>query len=82
MKAVLIVPKPQEEFGEALSTRIKMIPFGVLYVGSALKKAGHEVIIIDEQIHDIYKELDKHIKTTDFFGLSVMTAQVPDAIEI
>ena len=54
----------------------------VLYLGTALKNAGHDVKIIDAQIEDTATALKHMIKKSDVIGFSVMTTQLKDAIRL
>lgn len=58
-------------------------PIGLLYLGTVLKKAGYQPIIIDTCVDDNYLEIiASHLGSTLFAGFSVMTPQVPHALEI
>jgi len=59
-------------------------PIGLLSIGSTLKREGFEVTIIDAAVESGYRNLvEKEISRKPLFvGLSVMTPQVPAALEI
>ena len=61
------------------------IPMSLLYVGTALVEAGYGVEIIDANNMgegEFYHRLDDRLKKHKVVGLSVMTAQVPDAVKV
>jgi len=61
------------------------IPVSLLYVGTALAEAGYGAEIIDANNIDegeFYQRLDDRLGKYNVVGLSVMTAQVPDAVKI
>lgn len=55
---------------------------GPLYLGTALDRAGLKVKIIDSQVEDAKKELEKCVRKASCVGFSVMTAQVRHALEL
>ncbi len=61
-------------------------PLGVLAIGSFLQNYGYEIRIIDSNLYsedEINKKLNSFVNdTTIFVGFSVMTAQVPHALEL
>jgi len=80
MKVLLINPKLTRR-----PVRLN-IPVSLLYVGTALWNAGHDVDIIDANNmadDDFEDELTDALRPRDVaVGLSVMTAQVPSAMDI
>lgn len=62
---------------------VSAIPTGLLWMGSYLKEHGHEVKMVIEHDQKNYKDLiKKHLGNSLFAGLSVMTAQIPSALDI
>lgn len=61
-------------------------PLGILAVGSFLQNYGYEIKIIDAKLYnedEVREKLESFVNdTTVFFGFSVMTAQVPHALEL
>ncbi|MBF0312056.1 MAG: B12-binding domain-containing radical SAM protein [Oligoflexia bacterium] len=60
------------------------INIGLLVVATMLKKQGYNISIIDMAYEENYQQLIRSSldETTAFVGLSVMTSQVPAALEI
>ncbi|MBN1456722.1 MAG: B12-binding domain-containing radical SAM protein [Sedimentisphaerales bacterium] len=52
-------------------------PTGLLYVGTVLKKNGHDVRLVDCSVEPDYKNiLDKEIKDTDILGVYAMSVHI------
>lgn len=82
-KILLINPPYKKKYdpearGETLS------PLGILSIGSLLKKEGVDIRLIDATYEDYEKIIHNEVKNSpiNFIGLSVMTSQIPQAIEI
>ena len=62
------------------------IPLGLLYVGTYISQRGYEVNIIDvnnfDHTRQFFNKLEAELDSTLAVGLSVMTAQIPSAMEI
>ena len=62
------------------------IPMGLMCIGSYIYSTGHEVLILDannfKSTKEFYARLDKELPTIKCVGLSVMSAQIPDALKI
>lgn len=74
MKISLIVPGPEISMYKLGGIRIPNI--GVVYLGTILKKAGHEVRIFDESLSravDWKGKLRKEVLDADAFGISILT---------
>ncbi|MFC2173161.1 B12-binding domain-containing radical SAM protein [Acidobacteriota bacterium] len=58
------------------------IHLGILGVGSALRDAGYDVILIDTMVHDDWSErLRREAKGALYVGITAMTGQVNSGIE-
>ena len=66
----------------ANNTSFRLIPFGLLSLGSYLDKHGFEVKIIDCTVKLEYEHILKEIEDALFVGLSVNTYEVPSAYDI
>ena len=73
-KVVLLKP--------ANNTSFRLIPFGLLTLGSYLDKHGFDVKIFDCSIKADYDTILKEIEDALLVGLSVATFEVPSAYEI
>ena len=78
-KILLIYPKFHKVDFDA-----KSYPLGILTIGTLLEKQGYQVKLIDFLVEDnsidiLKKELDDNILCV---GISVMTPQIPNALEI
>jgi len=78
-KILLIYPKFHK-----LDFDAKSYPLGILTIGTLLRKQGYQVKLIDFLVEDnpldiLEKELDDNILCV---GVSVMTPQIPNALEI
>lgn len=63
--------------------RYKAIPLGLLHIGTILKKEGYTVSIIDVIKHPDYKKIIvKEIENALLVGLTALTTEVKNAIEI
>jgi len=68
MKVLLVYPRwNYPTFGEPQE------PLGIIYIGAALKYAGHKVTMVDLTVEDI-EELDRAIPDADMVGMSSSTA--------
>jgi radical SAM superfamily enzyme YgiQ (UPF0313 family) len=83
---VLINPRTNSRrlpFKESYAARE---PLGLLAVASFLKSHGYDTKIIDAKLYEeeyIKKQLESYINSeTVFIGFSVMTAQIPHALEL
>ena len=77
-KILLINPKIP-----SLSSRGFLLPTGLLWLGSYLNQNGHEVKIINAHGNpDYLKEIKNEIRSSTLVGISVMTVQVPNGLEI
>ncbi len=52
----------------------------LLYLATSLEKNGFSVKVVDSQIENV--DIEKIVKTSESVGLSVMTAQIRDALRI
>ena len=80
MKVTLVYPPllPGEK------PRYGLPPMGILYIGAELQKNGHEVSVIDADIEGLtVREMVERILdgSPDLVGFSIMTPQVPAALE-
>ena len=66
----------------ANNTSFRLIPFGLLSLGSYLDKHGFEVKIIDCTVKLEYEHILKEIEDALFVGLSVNTYEVPSAYDL
>lgn len=58
-------------------------PLGLICIGSALEKAGYEVKILPTSRYENYKEIiEEECKNCLLIGITVLTLEVPHAIEI
>ena len=58
-------------------------PMGVLWIGSYAEQNGHDAVIVSAHDQPDYLDLiKKEMKDSIFAGLSVMTAQIPQALDI
>jgi len=58
-------------------------PIGLLYLGTVLKRAGFNPVVIDTCVEENYQEvIEKNLPETLYVGFSAMTPQVPHALEI
>ncbi len=73
MKITLVNPSAKKW----IVSRSKVIPLGLAYIGACLEKAGHSVVIIDENIHGEAK-----IHNTDIVGITATTPLIESAWEI
>ena len=78
MKVLLVHPPALADFHTPA-------PLGLGYVGAALKAAGHEIYILDLDLHgstaeDTRKTLEEF--KPDWVGISALTSQYPDAKSI
>jgi len=78
-KILLIYPKFHKVDFDA-----KSYPLGILTIGTLLEKQGYQIKLIDFLIESnpldmLKKELDNNVLCA---GLSVMTPQIPHALEI
>ncbi len=74
MKIAFIVPGPQLNMYKLGGIRIPNI--GVIYLGTILRKAGHDVRIYDENVTravDWKGNLKREILEADAFGISILT---------
>lgn len=85
-KVVLISPKVGASRLGHKSSDAAREPLGLLAIGSYLKYHGYKVVILDTNIYSeafVHTEIEKLIAARPvFIGLSVMTAQLPHALEI
>ncbi|MCJ7753352.1 MAG: cobalamin B12-binding domain-containing protein, partial [Thermoanaerobaculales bacterium] len=61
------------------------LPLGLLYVGGALKKAGHEVVLYDAMTRfDTLEEVRSTVRRErpDAVFVSCITATFPDGVEV
>jgi len=58
------------------------VPYPLLHLGSYLKHKGIKVFLIDGQVSDAKKELDKIIDKVDIVGFSVVTMQVSNSLKL
>lgn len=86
-KIVLISPDYKKSYGDIDINYInyKIIPFGLAYLASILKKYGHDVKIIDlsttgEPLSRLKAKLEK--EKPDFLGISCVTPSLGSAIKI
>lgn len=59
-------------------------PLGVLYLGAALRQAGHEATILDAQLEPRWRrKLVRHatVERPDFIGFSLLSNDIDDAAE-
>jgi radical SAM superfamily enzyme YgiQ (UPF0313 family) len=83
MKSIAILFLPNKEkldYGSGV-VRARM-PYPLLHLGSYLKNKGIEVFLIDGQVCDAKKELEKIIHKVDIIGFSVMTMQISNSLEL
>ena len=72
MKISLIRPSDPETLNDRVD-----LPIGLLYVGTPLKEAGHDVEILD-----FTGGYTPEIKDADLYGINLYTTSYPDALEI
>ena len=93
MKVLVIQPVPPARYFPRNEFRNMHVPTGVAYIGSALKRAGHEVRvhIREEQLHkcginwaQADARLEDELRTfhPDMVGLSVLTPSVEETARI
>ena len=73
-----------------IEDRDKATPFGILYIGSKLKRLGYSVRLFsfgmdfshkfDDNTKKIFEEIKKEAKNSICVGFSVMTSQVPKSL--
>ena len=78
-KILLILPK-EDMHSEAI-VKIKSLPFSILCLGTYLINKGHKVKLIDLKFDKI-KITKEMVEEYDFFGFSVMSADVRNALEL
>lgn len=81
-KIALIFTKSKDLFGQGAAIPLPMIPQPLICLGSYLHSKGIKVYLIDGQLKDAKKELEKVIEKVDFIGFSVMTIQIAPSLEI
>ena len=58
-------------------------PLGLVSIGTYLEKRGYSVKVIDTMVENDYmNQIEKELKDAKLIGLSVMSAQIPHALEI
>lgn len=85
IKTIILINPPLTTNQEYSETANIYPPLGILYIGTLLKQNGFAVRIIDTRVEKYYFALLEQILTKDdicFVGLSVMTSQIPSALEI
>jgi anaerobic magnesium-protoporphyrin IX monomethyl ester cyclase len=76
-KIILIRPRND------VSSPYWIVPLGLLYIGTVLKKEGHDVIIIDALRQTDYREIiAENIDGALLAGITCLTSEVASAIEI
>ena len=67
----------------SLSSKGFLMPTGLLWLGSFLDQNGHEVKIINAHGNSNYlKEIKNELGSSEFVGISAMTVQVQNGLEI
>jgi len=78
-KVLLINP----ETSPAIPKEEAACPMGLLWMGSYIEQNGHDAVIVSSHDQPDYLDLiKKEMKGSVFAGLSVMTAQIPQALDI
>lgn len=76
----ICIVEPRTPFYNFYSAFMKHLPLmGPIYIGTILKNAGHDVTIINENIHPID---DETLAEADVLGISTMTSTAPRGYEI
>lgn len=83
MNKILLINPKFSGFYENIEQGTESVPIGILYIGSFMVERGYRLKIIDCLTDSNYlNKIKKNINSTDYVGLSVMTAQIPNAIKI
>lgn len=78
----LIFLKNKDELFLGSGVARPRMPFPLIHLGSYLQHRGVKVYLIDGQVCDAKEELEKIIDKVDIIGLSVMTMQVANSLEL
>tara|TARA_Y100000034_G_C6855323_1_gene388621 strand:- start:9 stop:1451 length:1443 start_codon:yes stop_codon:yes gene_type:complete len=83
MKSIALVylsNKEKLDYGSGI-VRARM-PYPLIHLGSYLKNKGIKVFLIDGQVCDAKKELEKIIDEVDIVGFSSMTMQISNSLQL
>jgi|TARA_Y100000034_G_scaffold136413_1_gene212747 radical SAM superfamily enzyme YgiQ (UPF0313 family) len=83
MKSIALVYLPNKEKLDYGSGVIRArVPYPLIHLGSYLKNKGIKVFLIDGQVCDAKKELEKIMEKVDVIGFSVMTMQLSNSLKL